>query len=277
MWLVLIAQIEFGTDVLDVAYGKTLATAGKDKTVRLWDPEGREQRVLRGHTGEVFSVRFAPDGSRLVTASEDDTIRIWDLEGKELLKLGSGMKRLYHHAPVFSQDGTLVAWGVGFDVVVHDAKDGRLVRKIETKDFNVSCVEFCPDGKRLVSADAYANVHAWEPITGKELPRGDGWSGSGIGFSSDGATLLTWGADGVRLWRISDTKEIRSFEKGQAVSRCALSPDGSRLAVAGRDGPVRILEFESGKQMDSFEGRSFAWSPDGRKIAVLHDGVVRIR
>jgi serine/threonine-protein kinase len=52
-------------DVYCVAYspdGKLLATAGKDRTVRLWDSaSGMERAVGRGHTDEVNMVAFAPD------------------------------------------------------------------------------------------------------------------------------------------------------------------------------------------------------------------------
>ena len=41
--------------------------------------------ILRGHTREVSSAAFSPDGSRIVTASQDGTARIWDAaSGKEM-------------------------------------------------------------------------------------------------------------------------------------------------------------------------------------------------
>jgi len=35
---------------------------------------------LRGHTGHLTSVSFAPDGRRILTASKDGTVRIYDCE-----------------------------------------------------------------------------------------------------------------------------------------------------------------------------------------------------
>ncbi|MDP6312628.1 MAG: hypothetical protein QF781_10835, partial [Phycisphaerales bacterium] len=59
--------------------GTRLASAGGDKTIRLWDTgSGEELSVLRGHEGMVNSVTFSPDGTRLASAGYDKTIRLWE-------------------------------------------------------------------------------------------------------------------------------------------------------------------------------------------------------
>jgi WD40 repeat protein len=59
--------------------GKTLATGGADRVVRLWDAAtGKLLNEYKGHLRAVTAVAFSPDGSRLISAALDHTIRCWN-------------------------------------------------------------------------------------------------------------------------------------------------------------------------------------------------------
>jgi WD40 repeat protein len=103
---------EYG--VISVAFspdGKTLASGGFDRAVRLWSVDSwRERATLLGHEGWVASVAFSPDGTVLATGSHDLTIRLWDAAtGRGLATLRGHTGNVYTVA--FSPDGSLLASG----------------------------------------------------------------------------------------------------------------------------------------------------------------------
>lgn len=75
--------------ILAVTYspnGTLLATAGRDKTVKVWNTgNGRKQWDLSGHTASVKSLAFSPDSKILASGSTDRTIKLWHLGTGELL------------------------------------------------------------------------------------------------------------------------------------------------------------------------------------------------
>lgn len=88
------------------------------------------------------------------------------------------------------------------------------------------------------------------------------------GGPSGGAELPAWSAAAMR----------------QAVherNRLALSPDGQRLAVAGHDRRILVLEAESGEQLAALAGhtaavRALRWLAPDRLLSAAEDGSVRI-
>ena len=64
--------------------GKTLASAGVDKVIKLWDVESSQPRAeLTGHQEEVCDVAFAPDGQTLASAGGDQSIKLWDVASRK--------------------------------------------------------------------------------------------------------------------------------------------------------------------------------------------------
>src|SRR5947209_444543 len=63
--------------------GKSLASAGADKSIRFWEvATGKPGRVIR-HTHEVYALAFSPDGKRLASGGADRAVTLWDVASGE--------------------------------------------------------------------------------------------------------------------------------------------------------------------------------------------------
>jgi hypothetical protein len=154
--------------------GTRLATAGWDKTARIWDVRsGGPLRTLKGHTLAVTGLAFSPDGTRLATAGQDGTARVWDARS------GGALVELKGHANTvesvaFSPDGTRVVTG-GYDgtVRVWEARSGTALLELKGHAGPVTGLVFSPGGKRLATASWDKTARVWdarpEPPAPEEL------------------------------------------------------------------------------------------------------------
>ena len=63
-----------------------MATGEWDKSVKLWDvTSGSLVATMDGHTEQVVSVAFSPDGHMLASGSRDKTIKLWDVAGDKVI------------------------------------------------------------------------------------------------------------------------------------------------------------------------------------------------
>ena len=104
------------SDVLnppEIAYspdGKSFAVASANG-IWIYDAQtAKELNLLTGHTSDVTSVSFCPDGKTLASSSWDKTVRLWDTQtGKHLRTFHGHIGMIY--TVVFSPDGKTLASG----------------------------------------------------------------------------------------------------------------------------------------------------------------------
>ena len=81
--------VHLGESINDIAYspdGGLLAVASAND-IWLYDTVTHQEVArLTGHTREVRSVSFSPDGLTLASGSSDETVRLWDVADGTLLR-----------------------------------------------------------------------------------------------------------------------------------------------------------------------------------------------
>src|SRR5260221_6534 len=123
--------------------GGLLASASRDKTIKLWDPHtGEHLMTVEEHSDEVTAVAFSPDGGLLASASWDETIKLWDPHTGDYLRTLEG-----HSSRVtsvaFSPDGGLLA-SASWDntIKLWDPHTGEHLRTLEGHSSIVTSVAF---------------------------------------------------------------------------------------------------------------------------------------
>ncbi len=251
--------------------GKTIATASGDKTVKLWNLEGKELQTFKGHSDTVESVAFSPDGKTIATASRDKTVKLWNLDGRELQTFKGHSDAVWSVA--FSPDGKTIATASWDKTVKLWNLEGKELLTFKGHSDIISSVAFSPDGKTIATVSRDKTVKLWN-LEGKELQTFKGHSDTveSVAFSPDGKTIATASVDKtVKLWNL-EGKELLTF-KGHSdiVSSVAFSPDGKTIATASQDKTVKLWNLD-GKELQTFKGHSdtvlsVAFSPDGKTIA----------
>jgi WD40 repeat protein len=265
--------------------GRLLASAGGNKTVKLWDvAEGREVRTLEGHTADVRAVAFSPDGTHLASGGYDRTIRVWETrtgrEPKTLTGHTNDVNSLAfspdgRYLASASLDGTIRLWEMETGITIRTLK-GKIGRS----------VTFSPDGSLLAGGGYDSTVRLWEASTGNEIRTLTGHTEmvECVAFSPDGRSLASSSSDGnIRLWEAATGRELRTLTDHMlAVWRVSFTPDGRFLVSGSADGKLRLWEVVSGLEVTRLLDGTFgtvpalAISADGKYIAAAGDGTVHL-
>ena len=270
--------------------GRLLASASRDRTIRLWDPRRHRQigQPLVGHTDFVSCVAFSPSGKLLASASWDGTVALWrPTDGALVRRLRCG--DAWVHWLAFSPDGArLVAGDAHGQLHRFKVASGKRVALVSAHARDILALAYSPDGSVVATASLDETVRLWNAedlSTAAPAFRGHASGVFAVGFSPDGRTLISAGRDGqVRSWDWSShclTHAWRAHPSG--VLAAVFAPDGKTIATAGADKRIALWSSRTGKRVAPYLlghlglVHHLAFSPDGHSLAsASRDHTVRL-
>jgi eukaryotic-like serine/threonine-protein kinase len=270
--------------------GSRLASAGRDRTARVWEvPSGRQVCICSGHANDVNWADFSPDQSLLATASEDHTIKIWDAAtGKERFTLkGHGSEVV---CALFDPTGTMLASGDDRGVLkLWDLKSQRELKSVAAHRDRIQSLSWGTDGHHLATAGNDHTIRLWDMP--EMVPRGVQGSDAAhsTSFSRDVELLASGGRGTINVYDVR-TGGLRStfshhFDHIESVR---FSPSGQQIASCAGDGTLRVWDLPSRQGWAAVPARvseagfpvglwCVAYSPDARRLATSsRDGLIEI-
>jgi RNA polymerase sigma factor (sigma-70 family) len=255
--------------------GRWIASAGQDRTARIWDyATGKEVTQFQDQE-ELEDVAWSPDGKRLAIRTRQ-AVSLWDIAAsKRIYRIaypGNDIRSL-----AFSPDGKFLLSG---DKVWESATGNN----VATLEGSLSgCLAFAPDGKTLAAGGYQGLILLYDTTTWKVLPHVRATRFAGpvqvVGFLPGGKSLIVHDQKGAQVWETATGKELFDLRlQGDHPRAFALAPDGKTLGTVGVHGTITLWDASTGRQRHKLrqvrpgEGNrgllpAVAFAPDSRTVA----------
>ncbi|MFE7269953.1 trypsin-like peptidase domain-containing protein [Streptomyces sp. NPDC057623] len=253
-----------------------LASAGGDRTVRIWDPVlGEALHVMEGHTDEVRSIVPVRLGTldALASAGRDGTIRFWDPLVGEPLHHIEGNQTGYSALCSLTRDGRVLlaaarATEVWPTIQLIDSATGQQVAELEGHEgwITALCEVTVDDATMLASCSEDGAICLWDLSTKSTrwvVTRAgwDEWTRALCTVRINGQTLIVGaGYDSViRLWDPGDGAEVGQLRGHEAsvFAVCVTTLNEKPVLVSGgADETLRLWDPHAGQQLAMWLGHT---------------------
>lgn len=276
-----------------VAGGRSIATAGNDNTVKVWNAlDGSFLNTLPGPDYDAVMARLkARKDDR-----EDDPIM--SAVGRASWQIMGATGRI-----ASSPNGKLIAaysliGGADPETAVRifDADTGQAISVLVGHNSRndpgfvsglgqVNMAMFSSDGSLIVTAGSDRTVRLWDPGTGRQLRLARlETEVIALAFDPSGRQFVTGSKDGsVRIWDTESQSIVAGFDnRGSEVTALSVSADGRVVASAYADGSARLNLLRNGASLAVLRGHrdriyEIAVSPDSSLLATASaDGDIRL-
>lgn len=273
------------------------STTGQDRKLEIV--------VQTGHTLQVTSASFSPNGQQIVTASWDTTAIIWNADtGTKLRTLKGHTNHLSSasYSPdgqrivTASADGTAIIWDAasgaklltlnesdspisGILEAVRAVKDpitGERAKRPKELTYKVNAASYSPDGTRIVTASDDNSAIVWEANIGAKLLtlKGHRNGVNSASYSPDGKRIVTGSEDKTAItWDAKTGTALSTIRAPNflPVKRATFSPDGKRIVISCAAQTAIICDAAFGNQVGELRGHartvnSAHYSPNGQRI-----------
>ncbi|MBC8352860.1 MAG: serine/threonine protein kinase [Planctomycetes bacterium] len=261
-----------------------LASAHKDGTVRLWNPQQHDRTIREFEHGiGLTHAVFSPNGGSLVSAGSNGTVLLWQVGTGEQLADLSQSKGAVRDVR-FSPDSRFIAVASqGGNIAIWDRESQTYVQSISA-GHEVFSLAFVDAGQTLAAGNYGGSLNYYSVASGELLDTvsvDSGLVGDLEYLPSVNLLAVVTTAHRLHLMN-AERRSVKSLATHSLTHGIlAHSQDGSTLAVGSGDGSVKLLRVSALERPDVFwqdaHVRDLEFFDDGRQVASCSgDGSVNL-
>ncbi len=233
--------------------GKLIAASGAGGVVVYRGSLSAPPVFIKGHSGPVKGLAFAPNGTTLATASADTTVKVWDL--RAVSPTMQPMTVFEDHTDavekvLFAANGLVISCSVDGTIRVEVRGERRRVLGGHTDEVNAIAIQ----GRTLASGGHDKTVRLWDWTTGEAIAALEGHADWVRKLAFNGDHLLSASRDGtVRVWNIGARETVGAYAHRGDVRALAVDASGEIVATSSIDGAIQLWAFEDGAHLGTLE------------------------